>query len=83
MKSYLEQVLQMYDAKHEHVQDADMLKYAQEWTRYAACEMHNISSLVGGVAAQELIKLCTQQRLPLFNTWLFSGITCASTTMEA
>jgi amyloid beta precursor protein binding protein 1 len=48
--------------------------YAIEMCRYGCGELHNISSVVGGVAAQELIKLCTKQRIPLNNVWIYSGI---------
>jgi len=57
--------------------------HVKEMVRYGACELHNISSLIGGVAGQELIKLCTKQRVPLNNTWIYSGITSHSCTFEA
>jgi amyloid beta precursor protein binding protein 1 len=52
----------------------DFHEYAMEMTRFGASEIHNVSSLIGGVSAQELIKLCTRQRVPLVNTWVFDGI---------
>ncbi|KAL0476307.1 E1 ubq [Acrasis kona] len=57
--------------------------HVKEMVRYGACELHNISSLIGGVGGQELIKLCTKQRIPLNNTWIYSGITSHSCTFEA
>jgi amyloid beta precursor protein binding protein 1 len=57
--------------------------YVKEMVRYGACELHNISSLIGGVAGQELIKLCTKQRVPLNNTWIYNGISSQSTAFEA
>lgn len=61
----------------------DMDKYIAEMVRYGGCELHNISSLMGGVAGQELIKLCTRQRIPVNNTWVFSGIKSISIAFEA
>lgn len=46
----------------------------QEWVRYGAGEVHTVSAVVGGVAAQECIKLITNQRVPLANTLIFNGI---------
>jgi amyloid beta precursor protein binding protein 1 len=61
----------------------DIDAHVKEMTRYGACELHNISSLIGGVAGQELIKLCTKQRIPLNNTWIYNGINSFSTAFEA
>ncbi|KAL9658119.1 hypothetical protein ABK040_013032 [Willaertia magna] len=61
----------------------EMDKYINETVRYGACEIHNVSSLLGGVVGQELIKMCTKQRIPLNNTWVFSGITSVSTAFDA
>jgi len=61
----------------------DVEAYVKETVRYGACELHNISSLIGGVAGQELIKLCTKQRVPLNNTWIYNGINSFSSAFEA
>jgi amyloid beta precursor protein binding protein 1 len=53
-----------------------------EMVRFGASEIHNISSLIGGVSAQELIKLCTAQRLPFVNTWIFNGMNGTSTVYK-
>ena len=41
-------------------------------------ELHNIASLVGGLVAQEAIKLITKQYIPSNNTCIFDGITSSS-----
>jgi amyloid beta precursor protein binding protein 1 len=61
----------------------DVDSYVKETVRYGACELHNISSLIGGVAGQEMIKLCTKQRVPLNNTWVYNGINSFSSAFEA
>jgi amyloid beta precursor protein binding protein 1 len=46
----------------------------RELTRYGNAEIHNIASVVGGVASQEAVKIITGQYLPLDNTYVFNGI---------
>lgn len=46
----------------------------QELTRYANAEIHNVASVVGGVAAQEAVKIITGQYVPLDNTYVYNGI---------
>eukprot|EP01062_Namystynia_karyoxenos_P073184 TRINITY_DN70021_c0_g1_i1.p1 TRINITY_DN70021_c0_g1~~TRINITY_DN70021_c0_g1_i1.p1 ORF type:complete len:563 (+),score=203.54 TRINITY_DN70021_c0_g1_i1:73-1761(+) len=50
-------------------------EHAKEWCRFGHSELHSIASIIGGVAAQEVIKLVTRQRVPLDNTFIFNGIT--------
>ncbi|RVD84036.1 uncharacterized protein DFL_005804 [Arthrobotrys flagrans] len=45
-----------------------------EIVRAGGGELHNIASLTGGVAAQEIIKIITRQYIPMDNTVLFDGI---------
>jgi len=83
-KTFVTQVMNEYNVQ----QETDMWSfnaddYCREFVRWGKCEMHNISSLVGGVAAQELIKLCTRQRLPLNNTWLFNGLSSSTCSFNA
>jgi NEDD8-activating enzyme E1 regulatory subunit len=51
--------------------------------KYGAVELHNISSITGGCGAQEMVKLCTKQRLPINNTFIFNGLKSKSLTFEA
>ena len=41
-------------------------------------ELHNIASLMGGLVAQEAIKLITKQYIPSDNTCIFDGITSST-----
>ncbi|KAL3427328.1 ThiF family protein [Phlyctema vagabunda] len=50
-------------------------KIAQEVARAAGGELHNISSLTGGMVSQEIIKIITKQYIPIDNTCVFDGIT--------
>ncbi|OAQ96545.1 hypothetical protein LLEC1_02347 [Akanthomyces lecanii] len=46
----------------------------EEVARAAGGEMHNISAVLGGMVAQEVIKVVTQQYIPVDNTCIFDGI---------
>lgn len=48
--------------------------HAQEIVRYGGCELHTISSLIGGIAAQEAVKIISHQYIPLNNTFIYNGI---------
>ena len=41
-------------------------------------ELHNIASLMGGLVAQEAIKLITRQYIPSDNTCIFDGVTSST-----
>ncbi|KFA75603.1 hypothetical protein S40288_04439 [Stachybotrys chartarum IBT 40288] len=47
---------------------------AQEVARAAGGELHNIAAVMGGMVAQEVIKIVTQQYVPVDNTCIFDGI---------
>ncbi|KAM0348768.1 hypothetical protein ACHAPU_004207 [Fusarium lateritium] len=49
-------------------------KTAQEVERAAGGELHNISAVMGGMVAQEMIKIITKQYVPIDNTCIFDGI---------
>ncbi|KAM0418585.1 hypothetical protein ACHAPT_012484 [Fusarium lateritium] len=49
-------------------------KAAKEVDRAAGGELHNISAVTGGMAAQEMIKIITKQYVPIDNTCIFDGI---------
>ena len=57
---------------------AQVLKVAGEIQRSGPYELHNISSLAGGVVAQEVIKVITKQYVPVDNTCIIDGITSKS-----
>ncbi|KAL4977633.1 hypothetical protein BDW66DRAFT_132098 [Aspergillus desertorum] len=55
-----------------------VLAAAQEVRRTEGGELHNISSLTGGLVAQESLKVLTRQYVPLDNTCIFNGIRSSS-----
>lgn len=65
------------DDEEEAVSHAPTLSFwphALELVRYAGKELHNISSIIGGIAAQEAVKIITHQYKPLENTYVYNGI---------
>lgn len=56
---------------------------AEEMVRFASKEVHNVAALVGGVAAQEAVKLITRQFVPLNNTLVFNFSSMTSVSFSA
>jgi len=56
--------------------------HAMEMVRYGGIELHNISALIGGIAAQEAIKIVTHQFVPLKSTYIFNGIAACGSTYD-
>ncbi|KAI8645748.1 NEDD8-activating enzyme E1 regulatory subunit-like protein [Parasitella parasitica] len=57
-------------------------KVITNYLRFGDLETANMAALVGGLAAQEAIKLITRQYIPLNNTCVFNGITSTSSVFE-
>lgn len=53
-------------------------KVAKEFIRAGGGELHSIASLMGGIGAQEVLKLVTKQYIPVENTVVFDGIASKS-----
>lgn len=65
--------------------DHSILKFA--FDIYFSCsfggaEIHTIASYMGGVAAQETIKIITRQYVPINNTYLYNGASQTSTILQ-
>ena len=56
--------------------------HAEEVVRYGSSELHTISALIGGVAAQEAVKIITHQYVPLNNTFVYNGVAGHGATYE-
>jgi len=50
-----------------------------EMCRFGAAELHNIAALLGGVGAQEVIKVLTHQWVPLNSTLIYNGMNSTTT----
>jgi len=58
--------------------EIDLDDYLKETCRFGGSQIHNTAAFIGGVAAQEVIKLVTKQWHPVDNTYVYNGITGAS-----
>jgi len=57
--------------------------HAYEMTRFGCMkEFHNVSSFMGGVASQEIIKIITHQWIPANNTFIYNGVSGTAQTIE-
>ncbi|KEF54191.1 uncharacterized protein A1O9_09986 [Exophiala aquamarina CBS 119918] len=52
----------------------NLTKAVNEAQRVAGGELHNVSSVLGGMVAQEAIKLLTRQYVPVDGTCVFDGV---------
>eukprot|EP00871_Galdieria_phlegrea_P004796 jgi/Galph1/5317/GphlegSOOS_G3909.1 len=60
----------------------DLKNYLKEMCRYGASELHSVASLVGGVAAQEVVKLVTKQFRPVNGWFIFNAANATSMTLS-
>ncbi|TAQ85456.1 hypothetical protein B7494_g6239 [Chlorociboria aeruginascens] len=54
--------------------DPHQVQITEEVARAKGGELHNISALTGGMVAQEVIKIITEQYIPIDNTCIFDGV---------
>jgi len=50
--------------------------------RYGASELHSVAAYMGGVAAQEVIKVITHQFIPINNTYIYNAMKQSSITVQ-
>ncbi|XP_059091053.1 NEDD8-activating enzyme E1 regulatory subunit-like isoform X2 [Tigriopus californicus] len=53
-----------------------------EVCRYGGSELHAMASIIGGCAAQEVIKLITRQYVPISNLFLYNCMTSQTITLK-
>jgi NEDD8-activating enzyme E1 regulatory subunit len=54
--------------------DTRVTQAAEEVARAAGGDLHDLAAIVGGMVAQEAIKVITKQYIPVDNTCIFDGI---------
>ncbi|CAO3609377.1 unnamed protein product [Cunninghamella blakesleeana] len=62
--------------------ETNLIKSITNYVKFADIEMPNLAALVGGLVAQEAIKLITRQYIPINNTCIFNGIASTSSVFE-
>lgn len=63
-------------------EEAEVDTYAREFTRWGGAELHNTAAFMGGVAAQEVIKVITEQLVPVNNTFVYNAGPSFTATYE-
>ncbi|ORY88225.1 NEDD8-activating enzyme E1 regulatory subunit [Leucosporidium creatinivorum] len=63
--------------------DEELEKVLKEICRAGASDLPQIAALMGGIVAQEVIKLITKQYIPLEGTMLFNGIKSTTRVLVA
>jgi len=56
--------------------------FVSEMVRAGGAELHNIGALTGGMVSQEIIKVITEQYVPVDNTCVFDGIRSKSMVIK-
>lgn len=76
----LEDIDELTQITHDFVatDNDEVHSIIHEFTRSEGHELNNIASLMGGIGAQEAIKIITEQYIPLDNTLIFDGIRSVS-----
>ncbi|KAJ1991334.1 hypothetical protein H4R33_001397 [Dimargaris cristalligena] len=77
-----ENLLTKSDARKLHDSPDLLLSRYDYVKRHWDLELHNIAAILGGMAAQEIVKLITHQYIPLNNTCLVNGIDTTSATFK-
>ena len=77
MKSIVSGLLQKWGLLASPVRE----DYIIEFCRYGGGEIHAVAAFIGGVAAQEVIKVITHQFVPLNNTLIYNATTSTTVTV--
>jgi amyloid beta precursor protein binding protein 1 len=56
--------------------------YVSEMVRFGASELHVVAAIVGGMAAQEAIKLITQQFVPFSGVLLYNAMGSTTSVLD-
>jgi len=70
LKKLSDEVLAEFGFEKDTVED----KYLKEMCRFGGSQIHTTCAYIGGVAAQEVIKLMTKQWVPINNTFIYDAI---------
>jgi amyloid beta precursor protein binding protein 1 len=54
--------------------------HAAEMVRFGSAQLHTTAAFIGGVAAQEVVKIVTHQYVPLCNCFIYNGIAASAAT---
>lgn len=78
LKAHVGKILQELGLTSTLIKD----DYVHEMCRYGASELHSIAAFMGGMLAQEAIKIITSQFVPFNNTLIYNGMKQSTITLE-
>jgi len=78
LKTHVDALLKDFSLEPNAISDEPLF----ELCRFGCCQIHSIAAFVGGVSAQEVIKLITKKWIPLNNTFVYNGIKASSCFVE-
>ncbi|VDL18921.1 unnamed protein product [Hymenolepis diminuta] len=78
LKNHVNRVLTSSGVAVNRVSD----DFVHEMCRFGGGEIHSIAAFMGGIAAQEVIKLVTHQFVPICQPLIYNGITQQITLLE-
>eukprot|EP01123_Difflugia_compressa_P013847 TRINITY_DN669_c0_g1_i1.p1 TRINITY_DN669_c0_g1~~TRINITY_DN669_c0_g1_i1.p1 ORF type:complete len:540 (+),score=116.60 TRINITY_DN669_c0_g1_i1:122-1741(+) len=78
LRKHADDVLTQLGFQTNQLQDAHL----KELCRFGNSQIHTIAAILGGICAQEVIKLVTHQWVPLDNTFVFNGIHSTSVSLK-
>jgi len=78
LKKHTDNVLKDFKMEANRISD----EFIFEMCRFGNSQVHSVSAFIGGVAAQEVIKLITKKWIPLNNTYVYNGIKASSCSIE-
>ena len=56
--------------------------YVEEIFRVGFSEFHSLAAIMGGIAAQEVIKLITKQFIPVDNVFIYNSISNTTSSLK-
>jgi len=70
LKKHSDEVIKEFGFQTDSVPDS----YLKEMCRFGGSQIHTTAAYLGGVAAQEIIKILTKQWVPINNTFIYDSI---------
>jgi len=70
LKKHCDEIVKDFGFESDTVPDS----YLKEMCRFGGSQIHTTAAYIGGVAAQEIIKILTKQWVPINNTFIYDAI---------
>jgi len=78
LKKHIDALIKEFNLEASQISD----EVNFELCRFGNAQIHSITAFLGGVSAQEIIKLITKKWTPMNHTYIYNGIKASSITLE-